>query len=344
MAANTASGVQGKRQGAATYDVSVVVPLYNEAESLVELAEWIGRVCRGEGWRAELILVDDGSADASWTTIRGLAVEGLTVRGVRFQRNYGKAAALHVGFRAARGQVVFTMDADLQDSPDELPALRAQLLEGGYDLVSGWKRVRHDPRLSKNLPSRLFNAAARRATGIRLHDLNCGLKAYRREVVSAIELYGDMHRYVPVIAKAAGFGRIGEKEVRHYPRRYGRSKYGPARFLNGYLDLMTVLFVGRFGKRPMHFFGGLGTLMFLAGGVVVVWLIVEKLVTMYAQRPYRNVTEQPLFFLALVLVVVGAQCFLAGFVGELVGRAAPGRNRYLVAARVEDGEEVAHGS
>lgn len=315
--------------------MTVVSPLYNEAESLAELAEWVGRVCRGEGWRAELILVDDGSTDGSWAVIRGLEVEGLAVRGVRFQRNYGKAAALHVGFREARGRVVFTMDADLQDSPDELPALYRMVAEEGYDLVSGWKRVRHDPWLSKNLPSRLFNAAARRMSGIGLHDFNCGLKAYRREVVKAIELYGDMHRYVPVVARAAGFGRIGEKAVRHYPRRHGASKYGWGRFVNGYLDLMTVLFMGRFGRRPMHFFGGLGTLLFLAGGAMVAWLIAGKLASMYALRPYRDVTEQPLFFLSLVLVVVGSQCFLAGFVGELVGRNSPVRNRYLVAERKE---------
>lgn len=329
------------RAAAAGYDATVVVPLYNEAESLAELAEWVGRVCRGEGWRAELLFVDDGSTDGSWGVIEGLRVAGVDVRGVRFQRNYGKAAALHVGFRESAGRVVFTMDADLQDSPDELPALYRMVAEEGYDLVSGWKRERHDPVLSKNLPSKLFNAAARRVSGINLHDFNCGLKAYRREVVEAVELYGDMHRYIPVLAKAAGFGRIGEKAVLHYARRHGVSKYGPGRFLHGFLDLMTVQFMGRFGRRPMHFFGGLGSLMFLAGGVMVVWLIVEKLVAMYSFRPYRGVTEQPLFFLALVLVLLGAQCFLAGFVGELVGRSSAGRNRYLIAARkgVGDGAE-----
>ena len=316
-------------------DVSIVVPLYNEEESLPELVAWIARVCCAEGWVAELILVDDGSSDGSWDAIKRLQVRGIALKAIRFQRNYGKAAALHVGFQESCGRVVFTMDADLQDSPDELPSLYRMIVEQGYDLVSGWKKERHDPKLSKNLPSKLFNATARLVTGIRLHDFNCGLKAYRREVVKAIELYGDMHRYVPAIAKTAGFARIGEKPVKHYKRKYGSSKFGWSRFINGYLDLMTVTFVGRFGKRPMHFFGTIGSLMFLFGAITVVWLIVEKIITMYSFHPYRNVTDQPLFFLALLLVILGVQCFLAGFIGELVGRNSSIRNRYLIAERME---------
>ena len=317
------------------YDISVVVPSFNEEESLPELVDWIARVSRAQAWSAEVIIVDDGSTDGSWNVIRNLKAEGLAVRGVRFQRNYGKAAALHVGFREAQGRVVFTMDADLQDSPDELPEMYRMIVEEGYDLVSGWKKVRHDPKLTKNLPSKLFNATARRMTGIKLHDFNCGLKAYRCEVVKTIELYGDMHRYIPAIAKSNGFTRIGEKPVKHYPRKYGVTKFGWSRFINGYLDLMTVSFVGRFGKRPMHFFGTIGSLMFLFGGITAIWLIVEKIVSIYSFRPYRNVTDQPLFFLALILVVIGVQCFLAGFIGELVGRNSPIRNRYLIAERTE---------
>ena len=314
-------------------DVSIVIPEYNEEESIPELVSWIGRVVRQNGWRAEIIFVDDGSTDGSWQLIAGLEEPGVAIHGIRFQRNYGKAAALHVAFQASRGRVVFTMDSDLQDSPDELPGLLQTLQEGDYDLVSGWKRVRHDPKLTKNLPSKLFNATARWITGIKLHDFNCGLKVYRSEVVKSIELYGDMHRYVPAIAKAAGFTRIGEKEVRHYPRKYGKSKFGLSRFVNGYLDLITVSFVGRFGKRPMHFFGLLGSVMFLLGGVTAVWLIVEKIVQIAEGVRYRNVTDQPLFFLALTLVILGVQCFLAGFLGEMVGRNSPIRNRYNIRDR-----------
>ena len=316
-------------------DGSIVVPLYHEEESLPERVAWSARVGCAEGGGAELILVDDGSSDGSWDAIKRLQVRGIALKAIRFQRNYGKAAALHVGFQESCGRVVFTMDADLQDSPDELPSLYRMIVEQGYDLVSGWKKERHDPKLSKNLPSKLFNATARLVTGIRLHDFNCGLKAYRREVVKAIELYGDMHRYVPAIAKTAGFARIGEKPVKHYKRKYGSTKFGWSRFFNGYLDLMTVTFVGRFGKRPMHFFGTIGSLMFFFGAITVVWLIVEKIITMYSFHPYRNVTDQPLFFLALLLVILGVQCFLAGFIGELVGRNSSIRNRYLIAERME---------
>lgn len=329
--ANTHSLQDDESQAAdGLLDVSIVIPEYNEQESIPELLAWIGRVVRQAQWRAEVIFVDDGSTDSSWPLIAALEEPGLEIHGIRFQRNYGKAAALHVAFQASRGRVVFTMDSDLQDSPDELPKLLKTLQEGHYDLVSGWKRIRHDPKLSKNLPSKLFNATARWITGIKLHDFNCGLKIYRREVVKSIELYGDMHRYVPAIAKAAGFTRIGEMEVHHYPRKYGKSKFGLSRFVNGYLDLITVSFVGKFGKRPMHFFGLLGSLMFLLGGATALWLIVEKIVQIAEGVKYRNVTDQPLFFLALTLVILGVQCFLAGFLGEMVGRNSPIRNRYNI--------------
>lgn len=323
-------------------DVSIVVPLLNEAESLGELASWVDRVVELEGWRAEMVLVDDGSSDDSWRVIRSLRLPHVEVRGIRFQRNYGKAAALHMGFEAARGEVVFTMDADLQDSPDELPALYRMIYEEGYDLVSGWKKVRHDPKLSKNLPSKLYNACVRRFTGIRLHDFNCGLKAYRRPVVKSIELYGDMHRYVPVLAHHAGYRRIGEKVVVHQERKYGVTKFGWSRFINGFLDLLTVLFISRFGKRPMHLFGSLGTLMFVVGGGITLWLIGVKVYSVLRQVTYRQVVDMPLFFIALTLVLLGGMCFLAGFVGELVARNAPERNRYHVADRYEGerGHEV----
>lgn len=321
--------------GESLLQVSVVIPLLNERESLPELLAWIDRVVAAQpDWQTEVIFVDDGSTDGSWEVIKHLSAEHVSVRGVRFQRNYGKAAALQVGFSECLGDVVFTMDADLQDSPDELPALYRTLVEGDYDLVSGWKKVRHDPKLSKNLPSKLFNATARKVTGIKLHDFNCGLKIYRRRVVQAIELYGDMHRYVPALAKSAGFKRIGEMEVRHYPRKYGVTKFGWARFINGFLDLLTVYFVGKFGKRPMHFFGTLGTLMFLLGGGVTLWLIVEKIVMISRHAPYRNVVDQPLFFLALTLVILGVIFFLAGFLGELIARSSPERNQYTVAERL----------
>ena len=313
----------------ATLDISVVVPLYNEEESLPELVEWIDRVARGEGLSYEVILVDDGSGDGSWRVIESLHERFAAVRGIKFARNYGKSAALYCGFAEARGEVVFTMDADLQDSPDEIPALRHMVLDEGYDLVSGWKKKRHDPA-GKRWPSKFFNWTARTVSGIGLHDFNCGLKAYRRKVVKAIEVYGEMHRFIPFLAKQAGFGRIGEKVVDHRARKYGSSKFGLERTVKGYLDLITVLFMTHFGRSPMYFFGSLGTLMFLMGGGTTVWIIAEKLWKQSHALPLRAVTDQPLFYLAILAVILGVQLFLAGFLGELINRGSSERNKYLI--------------
>jgi glycosyltransferase involved in cell wall biosynthesis len=274
-------------------------------------------------------LIDDGSTDGSWLIIEQLAAQFPQVKGIKFQRNYGKSAALNVGFEKAMGEVVFTMDADLQDSPDELPELYKLITEKGFDLVSGWKRKRHDP-LSKTIPTKLFNWATRKMSGISLHDFNCGLKAYRKNVVKSIEVYGEMHRYIPVIAKWAGFRKITEKEVTHYERKYGHTKFGLERFINGFLDLLTITFVSRFGKRPMHFFGSFGTLMFVLGGMVSLWLILQKVVGLYRNVVVREVTDQPLFYLALLSMIIGTQLFLAGFLGELIARNSPSRNSYLI--------------
>ena len=310
-------------------DISVVVPLYNEAESLPELVAWIDRVAEGHGLSYEAILVDDGSSDASWEEVERLKTRYPALRGIRFARNYGKSAALYCGFAAAAGEVVVTMDADLQDSPDEIPELRRMILEEGYDLVSGWKRKRHDP-VGKRWPSKFFNWTARAATGIRLHDFNCGLKAYRSKVVKSIEVYGEMHRFIPVLARQAGFRHIGEKVVDHHARKYGRSKFGMERMVKGYLDLITVLFMSHFGRSPMYFFGGLGTLMFLLGGGTTVWIIAEKLWKQSHALPLRAVTDQPLFYLAILAVILGVQLFLAGFLGELINRGSSERNKYLI--------------
>ena len=310
-------------------DISVVVPLYNEAESLPELVAWIDRVAEGHGLSYEAILVDDGSSDASWEEVERLKTRYPALRGIRFARNYGKSAALYCGFAAAAGEVVVTMDADLQDSPDEIPELRRMILEEGYDVVSGWKRKRHDP-VGKRWPSNFFNWTARAATGIRLHDFNCGLKAYRSKVVKSIEVYGEMHRFIPVLARQAGFRHIGEKVVDHHARKYGRSKFGMERMVKGYLDLITVLFMSHFGRSPMYFFGGLGTLMFLLGGGTTVWIIVGKLWKQAHALPLRPVTEQPLFYLAILAVILGVQLFLAGFLGELINRGSSDRNKYLI--------------
>lgn len=310
-------------------DISVVVPLYDEAESLPELVAWIDRVMREHELAYEVILIDDGSDDGSWSVIERLKERYPAVRGIGFARNYGKSAALYCGFAAAEGEVVVTMDADLQDSPDEIPQLRRMILDEGYDLVSGWKRKRRDPA-GKRWPSKFFNWTARRASGIRLHDFNCGLKAYRRQVVKAIEVYGEMHRFIPILARKAGFRRIGEKVVEHRARKYGCSKFGLERMLKGYLDLITVLFMSHFGRSPMYFFGGLGTLMFLFGGGTTVWIIAAKLWKQAHGLPLRSVTDQPLFYLAMLAVVLGVQLFLAGFLGELVNRGASDRNKYLV--------------
>ena len=310
-------------------DISVVVPLYNEAESLPELAEWVDRVMRENGFTYEMILIDDGSSDGSWEVVEGLKERYPAVRGISFARNYGKSAALYCGFAAAEGKVVITMDADLQDSPDEIPELRRMILEEGYDLVSGWKKRRHDP-VGKRWPSKFFNWTARSVSGIRLHDFNCGLKAYRRKVVKAIEVYGEMHRFIPILAKQAGFRRIGEKVVDHHARKYGHSKFGVERMVKGYLDLISVLFMSHFGRSPMYFFGSLGTLMFLLGGGTTVWIIAEKLWKQFHDLPLRAVTDQPLFYLAILAVILGVQLFLAGFLGELINRNSSERNKYLI--------------
>ncbi len=314
-------------------DISVVVPLYNERESLAELVAWIDRVARENNLSYEIIMVDDGSRDGSWQEIERLSALYPAIRAIRFARNYGKSAALYCGFDAAAGEVVFTMDADLQDSPDEIPEMRRMILEDGYDLVSGWKKKRLDPA-GKRLPSKFFNFTARLVSGIRLHDFNCGLKAYRRNVVKSIEVYGEMHRYIPILAKHAGFKRIGEKVVHHYERKYGSSKFGMERMVKGYLDLITVSFMSHFGRSPMYFFGSLGTLMFLVGGFTTVWVIAAKLYKQAHGLPLRAVTEQPLFFVAILAVILGVQLFLAGFLGELVNRNATDRNSYLVDRKI----------
>lgn len=313
----------------AVLDISVIIPLYNEEESLLELTAWIDRVMRSCGYSYEIVFVDDGSSDGSWAIVEGLAAEYQSVRAIRFLRNYGKSAALYTGFDAARGEVVITMDADLQDSPDEIPELYRMIVEEGYDLVSGWKKCRHDPA-GKRIPSKFFNATCRRVSGIKLHDFNCGLKAYRRKVVKSIEVFGEMHRYIPILAKQAGFTKIGEKSVEHHPRKYGKTKYGWERMVKGYLDLVTVMFITRFGKSPMYLFGSLGTVMFLLGGVTTVWLIVEKLVKQGRGLFVRGVADQPLFYIAMLAVILGAMLFLAGFLAELIGRSSGERNRYLV--------------
>ena len=310
-------------------NISVVVPLYNEEESLPELETWIERVMTENHFTYEIIFVDDGSNDRSWEVIRSLREKNPAVRAIRFQRNYGKSAGLYCGFEAAQGDVVITMDADLQDSPDEIPELYRMITEEGYDLMSGWKKRRYDP-IGKTLPSKFFNATARLASGIKLHDFNCGLKAYRKKVVKSIEVYGEMHRFIPVLAKNAGFKKIGEKVVHHRARKYGVSKFGWERMIKGYLDLITVMFMTRFGKSPMYFFGGLGTLMFLIGGATAIYLIIEKLYKQAHLLPIRAVTDQPLFFIAVGAAIIGVQLFLAGFIGELIGRNSSDRNRYLI--------------
>jgi len=311
-------------------DISVVVPLFNEVESLPELTAWISRVMDANHFTYEVILVDDGSRDGSWEEICSLHTQNPNIKGVKFRRNYGKSAALNTGFEAAQGNVIITMDADLQDSPDEIPELYRRIVEEKYDLISGWKAKRYDP-LTKTIPTRLFNAATRSMSGIdNLHDFNCGLKAYRKTVVKNIEVYGEMHRYIPVIAKWAGFTKIGEQVVEHRARKYGTTKFGMSRFINGFLDLLSIFFVGKFGKRPMHFFGSMGVLSFFLGLVMAIWILAEKLIHIAHNEKYRNATDQPLFYLALVAIIVGFQLFLTGFVAELVSRNAPERNNYQI--------------
>ena len=313
-----------------TKDLSIVISLFNEEESLPELVAWIEKVTARENYDYEIIMVDDGSTDSSWRIIRELSAKNPRIRGISFRRNYGKSAALYHGFKAAEGRVVITMDADLQDSPDEIPELYRMLTKDGYDIVSGWKKQRFDNKLTKNLPSKLYNWTARKVTGIKLHDMNCGLKAYRNEVVKNIEVYGEMHRYIPYLAKNAGFSRITEKPVQHQKRKYGVSKFGLERFVNGLLDLISLWFLSRFGKKPMHFFGFTGILMFLAGGIAAIWVIIQKLVQQANGLDFRPVTDQPLFYLALVAVILGFQLFLAGFICEMVSRNSSERNQYNI--------------
>lgn len=311
-------------------DISVVIPLYNEEESLPELHAWIEKVMNEHGFSYEIIFVNDGSTDGSWNVIENLSKKHANIKGIKFRRNYGKSPALFCGFEKAEGDVVITMDADLQDSPDEIPELYRMITEDGYDLVSGWKQKRYDP-LSKTIPTKLFNATARKVSGIKnLHDFNCGLKAYRRDVIKNIEVYGEMHRYIPYLAKNAGFSKIGEKVVHHQARKYGKTKFGINRFVNGYLDLITLWFLSKFGVKPMHIFGFLGSIMFLLGFIAVIAVGAMKIYNMHAGNPYSLVTDNPYFFLALTTMILGTQLFIAGFLGELVARNSQERNKYQI--------------
>jgi glycosyltransferase involved in cell wall biosynthesis len=316
-------------------DISIVIPLFNEVESLPELTEWIRRVMQKNQFSYEIILIDDGSYDGSWEKIEELKAYHSSIKGIKFRRNYGKSAALNVGFAAANGDVVITMDADLQDSPDEIPELYRRIKEEKLDLISGWKKKRFDP-ISKTIPTKFFNAATRSMSGINnLHDFNCGLKAYRKDVVKNIEVYGEMHRYIPVLAKWAGFTKIEEQVVEHRARKYGVTKFGFSRFINGFLDLLSIFFVGKFGKRPMHFFGTMGVISFLTGSILATWIIAEKLYHIAAGTRYpREITSQPLFYIALVAVILGSQLFLTGFVAELVSRNSSNRNNYQIEKEV----------
>jgi len=306
-------------------DISLVIPLKDEEESLPELSEWISRVMNANNYSYEIIFVDDGSTDNSWNIIEDLRNKNPNIKGIKFQRNYGKSAGLNEGFRAAQGDVIITMDADLQDSPEEIPELRRMIVEDGYDIVSGWKKKRYDNALTKNIPSKFYNATTRWMSGIKLHDFNCGLKAYRKNVVKSIEVYGEMHRYTPVLAKWAGFKKIGEKVVTHQARKYGVSKFGISRFVNGPLDLASIMFVGKYGKRPMHFFGLLGSIFFIIGIGLSIFLIIKKFID-----PESTLTDKPGFYIALTTTIIGVQLFLSGFIGELISRNAPGRNSYLI--------------
>lgn len=306
-------------------DISVVVPLFNEDESLPELCAWVDRVMKQNNFSYEMIMVDDGSTDRSWEVIENLSSTNPNIKGIKFQRNYGKSAALNEGFKEAKGNVVITMDADLQDSPDEIPELYSMIVNDKFDLVSGWKKVRYDNALSKNLPSKLFNAVARKASGIYLHDFNCGLKAYNSKVVKSIEVYGEMHRYIPILAKWSGFKKIGEKVVEHRARKYGVTKFGLNRFINGFLDLFSIMFVGKFGKKPMHFFGLWGSFAFFLGFMIFLYLTITKFFF-----DHTGLTQRPLFFFAIMLMIIGSQFFLAGFIGELIARSSADRNSYLI--------------
>ncbi|MFK8044166.1 MAG: glycosyltransferase family 2 protein [Crocinitomicaceae bacterium] len=306
--------------------ISIVVPLLNEDESLPELHKWIQKVMNANQFTYEVIFIDDGSTDESWNVIEGLKTKDKNIKGIKFQRNYGKSAALHVGFQATTGKVVITMDADLQDSPDEIPELYDMIVNQGFDLVSGWKKKRYDP-LSKTIPTKLYNGVNRMISGIKLHDMNCGLKAYKSTVVKSVEIFGEMHRYIPVIAKAAGFNKIGEKVVQHQERKYGKSKFGLNRFVNGFLDLFTITFITKFGKKPMHIFGLMGTISFLCGGIIVAWLIIYKL---FFNTGFSLIADRAEFYIALAAMIIGTQLFLAGFIAELIGRSSANRNTYLI--------------
>lgn len=315
-------------------DLSIVISLFNEEESLRPLVEWIDKALAPHAFDYEIIMVDDGSTDGSWKVIQELSQAYPRIRAIGFRRNYGKSAALFCGFEAAAGDVVVTMDADLQDSPEEIPEMVRMIQKDGFDLVSGWKKKRYDNVATKNIPSRLYNATARKVTGIKLHDMNCGLKAYRNEVVKNIEVYGEMHRFIPYLAKNAGYGNIGEKVVHHQPRKFGKSKFGPSRFIHGFLDLISIWFLQVFGKKPMHLFGAMGTLTFLIGAVIAVILIIQKLVHQANGDAFRAVTDQPLFYLALVALIIGTQLFLTGFIGEMISRNSENRNRYNIRRRI----------
>ena len=314
--------------------ISIVIPLYNEYESLPELTRWIDEVMKKNDFLYEVVYVDDGSTDTSWSVIEELKEQYAQIRAIKFRRNYGKSAGLNRGFDACKGDIVITMDADLQDSPEEIPELVRMITEDGFDLVSGWKKKRFDP-ITKTIPTKLYNWAARKMSGIYLHDFNCGLKAYRQDVVKSIEVYGEMHRYIPVIAKWAGFNKIGEKVVQHQERKFGETKFGIERFINGPLDLLVITFMSRFGKRPMHFFGVYGSLMFLVGGVVSTWLILEKIVALANQTKVREVTDQPLFYLAILAMIIGTQLFTAGFLAEMISRSSQDRNNYQIAEIID---------
>lgn len=315
-------------------DLSIVVPLFNEVESLPELCDWINRVLTSNKLSYELILVDDGSNDGSWEQIESLKKVYPAIKGIKFRRNYGKSAALHTGFGLAEGEVVFTMDADLQDSPEEIPEMRKMIIEQGYDVVSGWKKKRHDPFFSKRLPTKLFNWAARKVSGIRLHDFNCGLKAYRNSVAKSVEIYGDMHRYIPVLAKSNGFTSIGEKVVQHQERKYGVTKFGMDRFMKGFLDLVTITFLTRFGKKPMHLFGTLGSFMFLVGLAIAIYLGIDKLIALVKHVPQRLIADSAFFYIGLTSMIMGTLLFIGGFLGELISRSAVERNKYEIEKKI----------
>ncbi|MCC6818043.1 MAG: glycosyltransferase family 2 protein [Bacteroidia bacterium] len=314
-------------------DISIVIPLLNEKESLPELEEWIAKVMNANHYAYEIIFIDDGSNDGSWETIQSLSEKNSNIKGIRFRRNYGKSAALNIGFAESNAKVVITMDADLQDSPDEIPALYNKIINDQYDLISGWKKKRYDP-ITKTIPTKLFNWATRKMSGIYLHDFNCGLKAYSNEVVKNIEVYGEMHRYIPVLAKSSGFKRIGEQVVEHRARKYGTTKFGLDRFVNGFLDLLTIFFMGKFGKKPMHFFGVYGLLSFIIGFCIAVYILVDKLVHLMRHEPAPLVADSPIFYLGLVTMIIGTQLFLAGFLGELISRSSGERNQYSVSEKL----------